>query len=115
MVIFCASGLISDVRMRSSPREKALFFGVLLALVGLCGLAIPNLSAISRVVAGFCLAIGIVLYKGAFFVGAWNRSPVSRLRATPNGYFWLGILAAALWLGVVPLTFLWLYDHLHRH
>ena len=103
------------MRTRSSIREKTFFFGILLTLAGLTGLAIPNLSGIFRIAAGFCLALGVLLYKGAFFVGAWDHGPIGRLQKTPDGYFWLRIVAVVLWLGVVPLTFLWLYDHLHRH
>jgi ATP-dependent DNA ligase len=48
--------------------------------------------------------------------------PASRRRAAnwttserSHGYLWLRIVVVVLWLAVVPLTFLWLYDHLHRH
>lgn len=103
------------MRNRSTQREKSFFFGILLALVGLGGLAVPNLTGVFRVAAGCFLALGVLLYKGAFFVGAWDRGPIGTFSKTPRGNLWLRIVAVVLWLGVVPLTFLWLYDHLHRH
>src|ERR1700687_4328679 len=102
------------MRTRTSPREKTFFIGILLAFVGLGGLAIPNLSGIFRIIVGCCLALGVLLYKGAFFVKAWEARPIEQLQKAPHGYLWLRIVAVVLWLGVVPLTFLWLYDHLHR-
>jgi len=103
------------MRARSSRREKTFFIGILLTLVGLGGLAIPNLLGIVRIVAGCCLALGVLLYKGAFFVRAWDSGPIGRYQKAPHGYLWLRIVAVVLWLGIVPLTFLWLYDRLHRH
>jgi hypothetical protein len=100
---------------RSSSREKTFFLGIILALGAICGLAIPNLSGVVRIAAGCCLAFGVLLYKGAFFVGAWSNGPIGKIQKSPNGYLWLKIVAVVLWLGVTPLTFLWLYDHLHRH
>lgn len=102
------------MRVRSSPREKTLLVGILLTFVALGALAAPNLSETFRIAAGFCLAFGALLYKGAFLVRAWDTGPIAKIQKSSNGYFWLKVAAVVLWLGAVPLTFLWLYDHLHR-
>jgi hypothetical protein len=61
------------MRAQSPQREKTFFLGILVTFVGLGGLAIPNLSGIFRVGAGSCLALGVLLYQEAFFVGAWEE------------------------------------------
>jgi hypothetical protein len=96
-------------------RALTLFVGFLFAFIGLGRLTIPNLMGIFRIVAGCCLALGFLVYNGAFFVGAWDRGPVGNLQKTARGNFWLRIVAVVLWLAVVPVRFLWLYDYLHRH
>ena len=40
---------------------------------------------------------------------------VSRsMSKTPGGLLWLRIVAVVLWLGILPLVWFWVYDHIHR-
>jgi hypothetical protein len=102
------------MRTPTSPRVKASLLGIVLMFVGLGGLAIANLSGGFRIAAGCCFVLGALLSRVTVFVGVWDRGPVGRLRRSPRGYYWLLVATVVLWLGVMPLTFLWLYDQLHR-
>ena len=101
------------MRRRSSPRDKRILCGVLLGLIGLCVLAIPNISGIVRVVAACCMATGSILSLP--FSDTRLRMPNRRSETAPNSNFWLRIVGVVLWLGVVPLAFLWLYVQLRGH
>jgi|SRR5580700_10612028 hypothetical protein len=103
------------MRTPTSLRVTASLLGFVLIFVGLGGLAIANLWGGFRIAAGCCLAFGVLLSRVTFFVSAWDRGPVGRLRRSPRGYYWLLVAAVVLWFGIMPLTFLWLYDRLHRH
>jgi hypothetical protein len=103
------------MRARSSPREKTFAVGILLAFVGLGAIPFPNLPGILRIAAGCCLVLGVLLYKGAFIARAWDRAPIGNLRKTRQGSQWLRIVALILWIGILPLVWLWVYDHIHRH
>jgi hypothetical protein len=103
------------MRARSSPREKTFAIGILLAFVGLGAMAFPNLPGILRIAAGCCLVLGALLYKGAFVARAWDGGPIGSLLKTPQGSQWLQIVALILWIGILPLVWLWVYDHIHRH
>jgi hypothetical protein len=103
------------MRFRSSPREKTFAVGILLAFVGLGALAFPNLSGFLRIAAGTCLVFGVLLYKGAFFARVWDRGLIGSLQKTPQGSLWLRIVAVILWIGILPLVWLWVYDRIHRH
>jgi hypothetical protein len=107
---------------RSSPREKAFAVGILLSFAGLGGIFLldglqstSNLHWVFRFVAGCSLVLGFLLHQGAFFVGVWDRNRViRRVTASSDGLFWLQILAVILWLGFLPLAYLWVYHYLHR-
>jgi len=105
--------LSSVMHVRSSPREKAFYVGLLLAFLGLVALVFPNLPGFLRVAAGCCLVVGFLLYKGAFFV--LHSGPIGILRKTPQGAVWLRTVALILWIGILPILWLWVYDRIHRH
>lgn len=109
------------MRARSSPREKAFAIGILLAFFGLIAILILDSRSthhpIARDVAAFCLGIAALLYKTTFFVGTWDNSRViGRIHQSPNGIFWMRLVAITLWLGVLPFACLWVYDYIkHPH
>ena len=100
---------------RNSLREKVLVAETFLAFVGLGGLAFSGEHGIARIVAICCLIVGVFLIHGAFFTGAWDRSPmIQSVRQSPTGMLWVRILLIVMWLGILPFVLLRLYDCLHR-
>ena len=100
---------------RSSPFEKVFAAGILLTVLGLGGLVLFDLHGLLRIIAGFFLVFGFLLYNVAYFVNALNTSRARRrVMQNPDAVLWLRILAVILWLGVLPFACLWVYHHVHR-
>jgi hypothetical protein len=99
-------------------RDKVFFVGTLMALVGLVAIVfmdVVGLHGVPRIAVVSFFFVGMVLHTGTFFVSTWDRNGFIRsATGSPTGMFWLRILAIFLWLGILPLIFLWLYHYLHR-
>ena len=60
------------------------------------------------------LLFGVVLYKAEFFSRS-GFGTLGKLERTSTGRVVVSIFAIVLWLGVFPLTLLWVYHWLHNH
>jgi hypothetical protein len=102
--------------LRNSQWSRLFEFGILLAIAGLIFLTLRTTNhPILRAIAASSLLIGVVLYHLANYVLFVDRSAlVQGLRQNATWFFWTRVLTVVLWLGAIPLVFLWLYDRLHR-
>jgi hypothetical protein len=107
---------------RSSPREKVIAIGCIVFFGGLVWTSWlddhPNPSrihAILRTVAACCFVLPWIAGTADYFTGAWDRNPgIRAIHRNPDGVFWLRIAAVILFLGVLPLVWLWTYHSIHH-
>jgi hypothetical protein len=99
------------------PSEKPLALGVLLVLIGLPGLLLldakqhPSL----RFAAGCFFVVGWLVFHCSTFARRWDDNLlIRRVHGSPDGVLWLRIAAVVLWLGILPVAILWVYQYLHR-
>jgi hypothetical protein len=102
--------------LRNSQWSRLFEFGILLAVAGLIFLTLRTTNhPIVQAIAASSLLIGIVLSHLANYVLLVDRSAhVQGLRQKATWFFWTRVLTIVLWLGAIPLAFLWVYDRLHR-
>jgi len=102
--------------LRNSQWSRLFEFGILLAAAGLIFLILRTTNhPILRAIAVSSLLIGLVLSHVARYVPLVDRSAhVQRVRQNATWFFWARVLTVVLWLGVIPLVFLWVYDRLQR-
>lgn len=102
--------------MSQRQRLSSVFaIGTFLALAGLAGFLI-GLRGVFRTASGILLVVGGLMHYGAYFPLAWDQNTaVRRINGSRNGRLWLRILAAVLWLAVLPIACLWVYNYLNQH
>lgn len=112
------------MRRRSSPREKTFAIGTFVGFFGLLGVVVfdmlrdawkVHLPGSLRTFLAICLVLGYLVHIAAFL--ALRNQTTGVVAAVENsqvGRFWIRLLVILLWLGVLPLACLWVYDQLHR-
>jgi len=102
--------------LRNSHWSRLFEFGCLLTVAGMIFLLVLKTNhPILHVIAALSLLIGFVLYHLANYVLLVDRSiHIQRLTQNATWSFWTRVLTVVLWLGAIPLVFLWVYDRLHR-
>jgi hypothetical protein len=102
--------------LRNSQWSRIFEFGILLAVAGLIFLSLRTTShPIAQAIAGSSLLIGLILSRLANYVLLVDRNVhVQGLRHNATWFVWIRVLTVVLWLGAIPLVFLWIFDRLHR-
>ena len=102
--------------LRNSQWSRLFEVGILLAVAGMIFLLLRTTNhPILQAIAALCLLVGFVMYHVANYVLLVDRNVhAQRLRQNATWSFWTRVLTVVLWLGAIPLVFLWVYDRLHR-
>jgi len=101
------------------PSEKPVAIGFLLFFLGLPGVIFLDPQTTHhptlRFIACCLFLVGWLWWHAVWFVQRWNRNPLAqKAHRSPNGFWWMRIVAIVLWLGVLPFAFLWVYHYLER-
>jgi hypothetical protein len=96
---------------RSSTLEKSFASGTIVLFLGLAGIALAGEHPSMRTVAFSCVLFGGVVSNCAWFVGAWDRNPLIMKLQQGQQRTWLVLAAIVLWIGFLPLAYLWVRGH----
>ena len=109
---------------QSSPREKVWTIGALMFLAGLGGVVFIDtlkstwgitLPGTLRIVAATCLIVGWPVSILGFFLVRFGRNRlIGSLRGNSRVLFYARIVALLLWIVILPLAILSVYDYIHR-